>query len=148
MYSDSSLSLCLDNYWLLYEGILPGSAGRSNLNGSPIESAAILKSDIDSAMCSLGEQWRETLKAMDAYFSDGMNPRDVFYDNKKYFYRLNRLQKSIVKYHFEVEIKGKVYLEDEFEYSMTARKLMLKYLNTKYGRELDLVTNLINSMEF
>lgn len=153
-YSDSSLSLCLDNYWNLWENILPGDASSSGLNRSPFESCAILLSDINCAINALTTdcRWNEVLEAMNAYYSDGTAPQYLFEDKHQYFHMLNKPQKAIVKYHFKVVISRKAHKdyfldEDEFFAAMKARKAMLRYLNSQVTpREWELVNKLVGAL--
>ena len=129
LYSDASLSLCLDNYWNLFEGILPGDAGRTSINGNPYESAWVLKADIDAALSALSDSWHDVLSAMNAYYSDGTDPKLIFYDDKKYYRVLNKYQRSIVRHHLKIEIHNTYTDLMEVNISKGARELMLNYLN-------------------
>lgn len=143
MYSDNSLSLCLDNYWELYEGILPGDAGSSRPESSPYESAACLKADLDKAIDSLtsDHRWARTVEAMDAYSSDGGDPRDLFFDGPAWFHKLSKWQKAIVIYHLKVDPVTRTrndprsaYDQDESFNALVARTMMLKFLNAPASR--------------
>lgn len=151
MYSIASIDLLLDNYFLLYESILPGDAGRTNLNGSPIESPAILKADIDNAILSLGEWWAECLEAMDSLYSDGLDPRTLFYDSVIHYRKLSKHQKAIVKYHFGVDLT----YEPKYLYEIgrillaQSHSMMLRFLNHGITqRDWRLVSNLVESLSF
>ena len=148
-YSDTSLSLCLDNYFLLFEGILPGDAGCSNINHSPFESCALLKADVDRGLAILtpDNRWADVLVAMNALYADGFDPSQVFYDNKHYFKILSKYQKAIVKYHFKIYGKDGWYDEDESRTARQARIMMLHYLNERITpTEWKLVNKLVKCL--
>jgi hypothetical protein len=130
MYTDNSLSLLLDNYWNLYEGILPGDAGSERVNVSPFESACILKADMDKAIESLNGNghWNKCVVGMDALFHDGMDPRDLFNWEPSYRRGLNKWQMAVMKHHFK--LWSVVYIDlHEYALSMVSRSMMLRYLN-------------------
>jgi hypothetical protein len=151
-YSDNSLSLCLDNYWLLFEGTLPGDSGGGSMSRSPHEAAAVIKADIDSALNTLTDdaRWNDVLQALNAYHSQGIDPKLVFYDNSQYYHRLGKYQKAIVIYHFKVYLnKNDDYLDDnEFISARRARIAMLRYLNSRITlKEWRLVSQLVDALQ-
>uniref|UniRef100_A0A6M3LGF4 Uncharacterized protein n=1 Tax=viral metagenome TaxID=1070528 RepID=A0A6M3LGF4_9ZZZZ len=146
-YSDASLELLLDNYFLLFEGILPnGGAGRSTFDHSSFESASLLKADLDNALCILTTdcRWKDVLEEMNTYFRNGYDPQSVFSDDKKWFKILSRYQKAIVRSHFNIE--GFID-EDEKRTARQARKQMLRYLNDRVTpTEYKLVSTIVKCL--
>ncbi len=142
-YTDNLLSLLLDNYWNLYEGIVPIYFSSSADGRSPYETAMVLKCDVDRSINDLfPDRWYDVTDALDAYYGDGINPRDYFIDDKKAIYKLNRYQHGIVRYHL-LENKSYYMVADR------ARKMMLRYLNTGIrNKDYELVDRLLKSLDF
>lgn len=91
-------------------------------------------------------RWNDVLAVMNHYYKDGTDPKLVFYDDKKLFNTLNRYQRGIVQYHFNIYSNG--YMdEDEVITARAARHAMLRYLNNRITpREWYLVNQLVNSL--
>ena len=126
MYTDDMLSMLLDSYWELYEGILVLRFNSVREHTSPHENCAIFKADIDSAMCALTDdaRWRDVVEAMDSYHSYGWDPRDLFEDAPKYYRMLNKHQKAVFNYHLSREKDM-----SEWDNAFKARVIMRRYLN-------------------
>jgi hypothetical protein len=148
-YSDDKLSLYLDNYWGLFEGISPNTGSSSNQGFAPMESALIIKADVDEAISILDVKayWGEIVNMMNDLYRDCWDPRHVF-DDKKVFHSLSRYQKAIVRYHLKINSVG--YMDDdEFKTAMKARAQMLRYLNSRVTpREFQLVCNVVSSLQW